>query len=88
MNNEKKSLNEIRSVFLHALHQIAPEIDLQAINPQTVLREEFEIDSMDFLRFIVLLHEQLNVNIPEKDYSKLATLQSSLTYLSERINQH
>lgn len=71
-----------------SLHQVAPEIDLQNIIPETILREEYEIDSMDFLRFIVLLHEKLKIDIPEKDYSKLATLQSSLTYLNEKINQH
>ena len=87
MKNNKKSLDEIRHAFLDALHQIAPEIELQQMTDETVLREEFEIDSMDFLRFIVLLHKQLNVEIPEKDYSKLATLQSSLAYLNEKINQ-
>ena len=73
---------------MHSLHQIAPEIELQNMNPEGILREEFETDSMDFLRLIVLLHEQLKVDIPEKDYSKLATLQSTLTYLNEKINQH
>lgn len=86
MTKEKKSLDEIRYIFLHSLHKIAPEIDLQEINPDTILREEFEIDSMDFYRFIVLLHEELKVDIPEKDYSKLATLQSSLDYLNGKIN--
>ena len=51
-----------------------------------MLREEFEIDSIDFLRLIVLLHEQLTIDIPEKDYAKLATLQSSLAYLRARIS--
>lgn len=88
MKNETKSFDEISNAFLHSLHQIAPDIDLQNINPESILREEFEIDSMDFLRLVVLLHEQLNVDIPEKDYSKLATLQSSITYLNEKINQH
>ena len=88
MKNKTKSLDEIRNAFLHSLHQIAPEIELQNINPESILREEFEIDSMDFLRLIVLLHEQLKVDIPEKDYSKLATLQSTLTYLNAKINQH
>lgn len=81
-----KSLDEIRTIFLTSLHRIAPEIDLQTISPDTLLREAYEIDSMDFFRFIVLLHEQLNIDIPEKDYVKLATLQSSVTYLNERLN--
>ncbi len=84
MKNEHKSLDDIREGFLHCLHQIAPEIDLQSIRPETILREEFEIDSVDFLRLLVLLHEELNVDIPEKDYSKLATLESSLNYLQEQ----
>lgn len=88
MNNDSKSLDEIRAVFLQSLHQVAPEIDLQNITPETIFREEYEIDSVDFLRFIILLHEQLKIDIPEKDYSKLATLQSSLIYLNEKINHH
>lgn len=86
MSNNSKSLDEIRTIFLQSLHQIAPEIDVQNINPDTLLREEYEIDSMDFLRFIMLLHEKLKINIPEKDYPTLATLQSSMTYLNEKIS--
>lgn len=86
MSNHSKSLDEIRTIFLQSLHQVAPEIDLQNISPATILREEYEIDSMDFLRFIILLHEKLKIDIPEKDYSKLATLQSSMIYLNKKIN--
>ena len=86
MSNNRKTLDEIKHSFLHSLHQIAPEIDVQHINPDTILRTEFEIDSMDFLRLIVLLHQELNVDIPEKDYSKLATLQGAVDYLNEKIN--
>ena len=78
--------NDIRRIFLESLHQIAPDIDIETIKPETMLREEFEIDSIDFLRLIVLLHEQLTIDIPEKDYAKLATLQSSLAYLRARIS--
>ncbi|KTD05352.1 acyl carrier protein [Fluoribacter gormanii] len=88
MSNHSESIDEIRMVILQSLHQIAPEIDFQNISPDTILREEYEIDSMDFLRFIVLLHEKLKIDIPEKDYPRLATLKSSLTYLNEKINQH
>jgi len=88
MTYQNKSLDEIRELFLHSLHQIAPEIDVNKLNPETILREEFEIDSLDFLRLIVLLHDDLKIEIPEKDYARLATLQSSVAYLNEKIKQY
>lgn len=86
MTNLKKSTDEIRNSVLQALHQIAPEVDLQKLNPESLLREELEIDSMDFLRFMVLVHKQLNVDVPEKDYPKLISLKSIVDYLNLKIN--
>lgn len=86
MTNNKKSSDEIRNAVFHALHLIAPEADLLKLSPEASLREELDIDSMDFLRFIVLLHKELNIDIAESDYAKLATLNSCLEYLNDRIN--
>lgn len=63
------------------LHTIAPEVDLAAIRTDADLREELDIDSMDFLRFVVQLHERLGVDVPEADYPSIRTLDNCVAYL-------
>jgi len=75
---------EIRHVVLSILGGIAPEVDLSAVRPGADLREELDIDSVDFLRFVVQLHERLGVNVPEADYPRIRTLDGCVAYLAER----
>lgn len=77
---------DIKKAVLHSLHLIAPEVDLEAINPDALLREEIELDSVDFLRFVQQLHNELNVDVLEKDYDKLSTLNRCVAYLEEKIH--
>jgi acyl carrier protein len=49
------------------------------------LREQVDLDSMDWLGFLVGLHRQLGVDIPETDYAKLVTLDDLLAYLAARV---
>jgi acyl carrier protein len=74
----------IRAAVLHALGGIAPEADLDQLRPDISFREQLDIDSMDFLNFVIALHKQLGVSIPEKDYPKLLTLRGCLDYLTSR----
>jgi acyl carrier protein len=76
---------QIRSVVLRVLGEIAPEVALDRIDPTTDLREQLDIDSMDMLNWVVGIHEQLAVDIPEADYPQLATLNGCVTYLRERV---
>lgn len=73
--------NEIREVVLRVLGEIAPEADLTRIKPDESFRDQLDIDSMDFLNFVIGLHRELKVEIPEADYAKLATLNSCVEYL-------
>lgn len=77
---------EIRRTILVALHQIAPEVNLENLNTNVALREELELDSMDFLRFILLLEKAFIISIPEKDYLHLASLESCIEYLNSKIS--
>jgi acyl carrier protein len=72
---------EARSAVLAILGRIAPEADLPALRGDAVLREELDLDSMDFLGFVTALDEQLHVAVPEADYEKLATLDGCVAYL-------
>jgi acyl carrier protein len=75
---------ELRKTVLDTLGDIAPEADLAALAPGKDLREELDIDSMDFLNFVIALHEKLGVDIPEADYPQLITLDGAIGYLAPR----
>jgi len=79
------SEDEIRSLVLEALAEVAPEADLASLDPREDLREQLEIDSMDLLNLVIRVHERTGVEIPEADYPKLATLDSAVVYLAARL---
>ncbi|MBK5221098.1 MAG: acyl carrier protein [Thermoleophilia bacterium] len=72
---------ELRDVFVGALTEVAPDIDPAAIDPGVELTEQLDLDSMDFLNVIVAVNERTGIEIPERDYGKLATLEDAVTYL-------
>lgn len=75
----------LRDILLETLGEIAPEADLASVDDEESLREELDLDSMDFLRLVQRLHERLGVEVPELDYPQLDTLASAVDYLAERI---
>lgn len=74
--------DELRSTVIEALCQVAPEADPAQLRPNVSFRNQLDIDSMDFLRFILGLHEKLGLDIPEKDYPRLTTLDGCVEYLA------
>lgn len=76
---------ELRAVALDVLAGIAPESDLERIDPTQSLQEQFDLDSFDLLNFMVGLDERLGVDIPERDYPRLTTLNDCVGYLQQRI---
>ena len=75
---------QIRATVLEVLGQIAPEADPTSIDPRVNLREQLDIDSMDFLNFLIALDQKLRVDIPERDYGQLTTLDACVDYLADR----
>jgi len=73
---------EIRSIALAVLKTIAPEIDEADLRADRPLRNQVDLDSMDWLNFLLGLHEKLKVDIPEADYAKLVTLDDVVAYLA------
>ena len=73
---------EIKTAILRVLGEIAPEADLSQLKPDASFREQLDIDSMDFLNFVVGLHQALNVEISEQDYPRLTTLTGCIEYLA------
>jgi len=79
-----RTRQEIRAAIFVVLGEIAPEADPAAIAADQPLRDQIDIDSFDFLNVIIRLHETLGVDIPEKDYAELLTLNGALDYLARR----
>lgn len=78
---------EIRKVVLRALNNVAPEVDLESIDPSKDLRDQIDIDSVDFLNFVLGLHKELGVDIPDSDVAKITTLNGCVGYLVSRVKQ-
>ena len=76
---------ELREKFLGVLAELAPEVDVHALRPDVRLRDQLDLDSVDFLNFLIGIDEQLGVDIPEADYPQLATLDSIYAYLRKKL---
>jgi acyl carrier protein len=71
----------LKTIIFEGLRKVAPESDPETLRPDQRIRETLDIDSFDFLSFLVGLHEKLGITIPEADYGKLTTLEAMLIYL-------
>lgn len=74
----------VRATVFRVLGGIAPEVDLATIRPDASLRDQVDLDSMDFLNFVLGLAETLHVEVPESDYPQLGTLDGCVAYLASR----
>jgi acyl carrier protein len=72
---------EIKQAVRDALSNVAPVVDLNTIDPAKDLRDQIDIDSVDFLNFVIGLHKELGVEIPDADLPKLTTLNGCVAYL-------
>lgn len=76
---------ELRDIVIARLRAIAPEVDGELLVASVPLREQVDLDSMDWLNFLIGLHDRLAVEIPEADYAKLRTLDDLVDYLAARL---
>jgi acyl carrier protein len=76
---------EIKKTVLRLLGAIAPEADLAGIKPDVAFRDQLDLDSMDILNFVIAMHKEFKVEIPEADYNKLATLNGCAAYLEAHM---
>jgi acyl carrier protein len=73
---------EIRAAILDILSDVAPDEDLSKLADGVPLREQLELDSMDFLDIVMELRKRYRVQVPEDDYVALATMESTVNYLA------
>ncbi|MEI6231797.1 MAG: acyl carrier protein [Planctomycetota bacterium] len=76
---------QIRQAILDIIADIAPDEDTTAIKDDVRLREQMDLDSMDFLDIVMELRKRYNVEVPEADYMQLASLASSVKYLEPML---
>jgi len=77
--------DELRSAILDALTGIAPEIDAAALAPAKPLRDQVDLDSADWLNFLLALHTKLGIDIPDADAARLTTLEKVIDYCERKL---
>jgi acyl carrier protein len=76
---------EIRDEILDILSEIAPDEDLSDLEDAKNFREQMELDSMDFLDIVMELRKRHRVQIPEGEYTNLASMASTVSYLEPKM---
>ena len=79
--------NDVRGEILSVLTTIAPEVEADDITDDALLRDQVDLDSMDWLNFLVGVHKRLNVEVAESDYASLRTLSDVVRYVEARAFQ-
>jgi len=77
---------EIETALREELHKIAPDMEVEDVDPKGDLREEFDIDSMDFLNLVSALSKRLGLSMPEEDYDEMGSYDAMLAYLKAHSN--
>lgn len=78
---------EVRQVVLDIIADVALDDDLSNIKDDVALREQLDLDSMDFLDIVMELKKRHKVEVPQEDYPQLATLDSCVAYLTPKFAQ-
>ena len=75
--------DEIRTATLELLSEIAPELDQAALKGDVPLRDQVDLDSMDWLNYLISIHQRFEIEIPEADYGRLSTVDELVAYVDE-----
>lgn len=78
--------DECKKLVIDIISDIAPDEDLSDIKPEVRLREQLQLDSMDFLDIVMELRKRHGIEVPEADYMRLASLESCAEYLLPKFN--
>ena len=78
--------DDVKNIVLEITEEIAPDEDLTDVKPDVRLRDQLDLDSMDFLDIVMELRKQHGIEVPEEEYQELASLDSSASYLLPKFN--
>ena len=76
---------EIRGAIIDIIADIAPDEDLSNLNDEEIIRDQIELDSMDFLDIVMELRKRYKIEVPENDYPHLATMSGCVNYLEPKF---
>lgn len=76
---------DLAAKVLALVTEIAPDVDAASVIAGVDFRDQFDFDSMDTLNFAIALHRELGVEVPEAEYSRLASLDKCVAYLADRV---
>jgi acyl carrier protein len=76
---------ELAAKLLALVTGIAPDVDPATVIPGIDFRDQFDFDSMDMLNFAIELHREFGIDVPEAEYSRLASLDKCVAYLEEKV---
>jgi acyl carrier protein len=74
--------DDLDALVRRLLGDIAPDMDPASLGPDEDVRDALDIDSVDFLNFVVALHDTTGVDVPERDYGRIRTVASCVAYLT------
>ena len=77
--------DELRAAVFESLRHVAPEATPGTLDPDLDFRDQLDIDSMDYLNFVLGLNQLTGVEVPERDYPKLSSVNGSLEYLTGKV---
>jgi acyl carrier protein len=78
--------DQVKQIVIDIINDIAPDEDTSDLKPEVNLRDQMDLDSMDFLDIVMELRKQHGIEVPEEDYPKLASLDSCAEYLTPKFN--
>ncbi len=76
---------QVKEIVLSIIESVAPDADLSNVRGDVSLREQLDLDSMDFLDIVMELRKRYKVEVPKEDYEQLASLDSCAAYLSPKL---
>jgi acyl carrier protein len=77
--------DDARELLARLLATIAPEVDLTGTDPQASMQDELDLDSMDFLHLATALHNETGIDVPERDYPQLSTIDGFVDFVARRM---
>lgn len=80
MNSE-----QVKTVVLDIIADVAPDEEMDDLKSSESLRDQLDLDSMDFLDIVMELRKRHKVEVPSEDYPRLATLDSCVEYLTPKF---
>ena len=77
--------DEIKNVILDIIKDIDEDASFHLLKPDQSLRDQLDLDSMDFLDIVMELRRRYKLKILEADYLEFATLDSCISYLTPKL---